>query len=774
MQDDELTDDKREIDTGGGTYVEGQVQTGGGDFVGRDKIVHETHYHYVERPASDVPYLAPNLPPHHVPRETEISALRDLLLGEERQVAVTALRGMGGIGKTTLAIALCHDKQIVDAFSDGILWATLGPQADVLSWQATWGDALGEDLSGQPNVEARAARLRSLLHKKRCLLVIDDVWDTVHLKPMQVGGPQCATLVTTRIGKVATQACDATHALDVLKPKQAIALLEQWAGEIAEDEQAIAGELAKRLGYLPLALALAGAQVQDGEEWDELLAVFHDAQGADVTLLDLDDPSMRDESLQLAFDLSLKRLSAALPEQFAMLGVFAAGREAPFTTEAAAAVWEVKPAKAKKTLKRLVRAALLDEAGEGYTLHLLLGDYARILLDETTQQAAEARHNAYYLEVAKRSEQEWQVAEAVLPQIRTAWGRVAKDDANGLFSWASATQTFFRRRGRETDYITWLEAALAAVRTAGWRTQEGWCEMALGEVYDRFGKLDKALKHYQHSLATSQETGDRDGEARTFLDIGRIHHQRGDLDEALKQYQASLGISREIGRRNLEARTLIEIGRIYFQRNELVKALEQFQASLAISGELGYRVFQVMSQNMIGRIYQQRGELDEALERFQASLAICDQVGDQGGKAFTLNYIGHIHFQCGELDEAMAKFETSLTIFRGTGQPRGEAWLLNSIGKIYHWWGNLDEAMAQFQASLYIMREVEDRSGQAELLKNIGNTYEQMDRLTEAEEHLVEALALFETMGIPEAEEVREDLERVRGQLREEGEQRDE
>ncbi len=367
-----MRSEENAVSTEGSAYVEGQVRTDGGDFVGRDKIIYETHYHYVERPDSDAPYLAHSLPPHHVPREAELAELRALLLGDERQVAVTALRGMGGVGKTTLAIALCHDRQVIDAFPDGILWATLGPQADILNAQAAWGDALGHDLSSLPDAEARAARLRSLLHNQRCLLVLDDVWDTAHLPSLQVGGPGCATLVTTRERKVA-QKVGIAHDLDVLNPEQAIALLERWAGEIAEDEKAVAGELARRLGYLPLALALAGAQAQDGEAWDDLLAAFHDAQGTDVTLLDLDDPEMRDESLVLTFKLSLERLGDALPQHFAKLGVFDAGREAPFTVEAAAAVWEMKPIEAKKILGRLVRAALLNKEGENYSLHLLLG-----------------------------------------------------------------------------------------------------------------------------------------------------------------------------------------------------------------------------------------------------------------------------------------------------------------------------------------------------------------------------------------------------------------
>jgi hypothetical protein len=60
---------------------------------------------------------------------------------------------------------------------------------------------------------------------------------------------------------------------------------------------------------------------------------------------------------------------------------------------------------------------------------------------------------------------------------------------------------------------------------------------------------------------------------------------------------------------------------------------------------------------------------------------------------------------------------------------------------------------------------VGERTGEAKSLWGMGRAYGQMGRLTEAEERLAEALALYEAIGMPEATQVREDLERVRGQL---------
>src|SRR6266851_7116025 len=60
-----------------------------------------------------------------------------------KNLALTALNGLPGVGKTTLAVSLAHHKEVQDYFSDGILWAAVGPQPSVLALLARWGTVLG-------------------------------------------------------------------------------------------------------------------------------------------------------------------------------------------------------------------------------------------------------------------------------------------------------------------------------------------------------------------------------------------------------------------------------------------------------------------------------------------------------------------------------------------------------------------------------------------------------------------------------------------------------
>ncbi len=154
-----------------------------------------------------VPFMAPELPVHFVERPAEFGALKKLLLGQERAVAIaTALAGAGGFGKTTLAAALCRDADVVEHFDDGILWVTLGQTPDVVGSLVTAYAALTGERPGFSSAEDAAFQLGQKLEQRNCLMVIDDVWDAAHLRPFLRGGEGTARLFTTRDARIAAEA----------------------------------------------------------------------------------------------------------------------------------------------------------------------------------------------------------------------------------------------------------------------------------------------------------------------------------------------------------------------------------------------------------------------------------------------------------------------------------------------------------------------------------------------------------------------------------------
>ena len=277
------------------------------------------------------PFQAPPLPTYYVDRPEYSQGLKNRLLTKSpdvRTLVVTMIHGLGSVGKSTLAMALARDKEVQVHFCDGILWATLGQQPNLLSLLSGWVQALDDYNFKATSVEATSNHLRTLLYDKAVLLVVDDVWDPSDAKVFNVGGARCQVLVTTRESAIADVLGASTYSLDVMTPSQAMELLTKKLGhDVTGKELDKAKVLAKELGYLPLALELAASQVASGVSWEDLLKDIQeeiarlktfDRPGARNTT---DEASLKRLSLTASLNLSIQRLETQEREDFIWLGI---------------------------------------------------------------------------------------------------------------------------------------------------------------------------------------------------------------------------------------------------------------------------------------------------------------------------------------------------------------------------------------------------------------------------------------------------------------------
>lgn len=207
-------------------------------------------YEPVLSEALPVPRQAPPLPAHFVPRTEVSDALRTHLLAGKPAargtLVISAVHGLGGIGKTTIVAKLAHEPDLQARFSGGILWATLGQEPDILSCLHEWIQALGDHDFHPTIVDGAAAHLRTLLHDRACLLIVDDAWQASHIRPFLVGGQHCQMLVTTRDATLARKVGARLYDLDVMTEEQALLLFEARLGSLDVD-RAEAADLASEL-----------------------------------------------------------------------------------------------------------------------------------------------------------------------------------------------------------------------------------------------------------------------------------------------------------------------------------------------------------------------------------------------------------------------------------------------------------------------------------------------------------------------------------------------
>ena len=177
---------------------------------------------------------APPLPRNYVERSEEIERLRQVVVADEPgpSVAVTALKGMGGIGKTVLAQALAHDEAVRDAFPDGIAWCTVGKERtnDFVTRMREVRRALGDEPGAKETQLECVNRYRSVMAQKAALVIVDDVWRTEDIEPFVAESARSRLLFTTRDGSIAGAVGADEQRLDVLAAEKARELLARWAG----------------------------------------------------------------------------------------------------------------------------------------------------------------------------------------------------------------------------------------------------------------------------------------------------------------------------------------------------------------------------------------------------------------------------------------------------------------------------------------------------------------------------------------------------------------
>jgi hypothetical protein len=364
-----------------------------------ERAIHDRlrdHAHAQQARRLGVPYQSLPRPEYFVPRPEHLEQLRQAVLAADGEagVVVSALFGLGGVGKSTLAAALADDPEVRRHFEDGILWATLGQQPEVQGLLMSWVRALGDHQFQAGDAASAREHLRQLLRERHMLLVLDDAWATEVINQFRVGGPRCRVLITTREGAIAGDIGARLFPLDVMSPEQALTLLTRRLGRpLRPDEQGPGSDLVEAVGRLPLAVELVAAQAADGVALAELLA---DLRQEVARLESLDRPGadeaeseavLKQRSLRASVALSLARLKVERRERFAWLGV--TPEDAVLNPRMAAVLWGTDERRARDELVVLRKKALLLAAPAvrvggaellAFRLHDMLHDSARGLL----------------------------------------------------------------------------------------------------------------------------------------------------------------------------------------------------------------------------------------------------------------------------------------------------------------------------------------------------------------------------------------------------------
>ncbi|MFH8787794.1 AfsR/SARP family transcriptional regulator [Streptomyces roseoverticillatus] len=323
-------------------------------------------------PGTQEPAQLPPVPSDFTGRHEQVSTLVAALTAG-RPHAVAVITGMGGVGKTALALRAAH--AVAGSYPGGQLYASLrapdgtpGEPAGILAGFLT---ALGVPGERIPvSLADRAALFRTLLARRAVLVVLDNATTVAQVEPLLPGAGRCAVLITAR--SLTAMPATVTVPLKGLGADDAVELVGRIAGirRIEEEPDAVAA-LAATCGSLPLALRAAGARLAARPAWS--VAALLERLSDQARLLS--ELRVGDATVEAVFEMSFAQLSAPHAGAFLALSI---PHCTEFGVQAAAAVLRMPERDAEHTLEALVDAALLEAGAPGrYHFHDLVGAYAR-------------------------------------------------------------------------------------------------------------------------------------------------------------------------------------------------------------------------------------------------------------------------------------------------------------------------------------------------------------------------------------------------------------
>ncbi|MFI5782908.1 BTAD domain-containing putative transcriptional regulator [Nocardia sp. NPDC051570] len=689
----------------------------------------------------DPPRVPSRLPPDiadFVGRDGLVHELADMLVADSDRRPVIAITGMGGVGKTTLAVHLAH--LVRKHYPEGVLYLDLGGMdehprpAEMLLAIAlrSFGFQPGE-LPSDPT--ERMALWRDTIAGKRVLLVFDNARDVEHLTPF-LPSPGAAGVLTTSRSSLAELFGARLAPLDVLTADEARTLLAHMVSERrVSNEPDAAQAILRACGHLPVSLRIVGARLASRPTW-QLTAVADRLADQRDRLSQL---AVGNTSVELVFRESYRLLTPELARAFVLIAFF----EAPDLPVAAiAALLDRDRPEAERICETLVDLGMLQTPERGrYRYHDLLRLFAREVADADQQcewPRALRRLLDFYLASAKN------IAELRDPGVGTHY--YAETNAAGeqftderqCTAWAMS-----ERLGLVALYRQAADSRDARARTLA-------VDLALslavgGDAGEHLPQVAQMLSVLSHAAEAGGDRGTM-ARAQVAAAIARLVGM-GDLGAARTLRYAGTVLTESGDRAGaIIAEQMLGTAMAYQANVEV--AVAHYRRAITLAREMGNRWSEAMSWATIARAYCEAQRWPDAIEAAGQALTLARLIGSLRVESMALHELGFATLQHGDPERARELCRRALDVARRDGRRHQEGWALSRLAEVILYSGDADAAVPIAAEAVRALTEVSATVRRLQAMRVYGRALTAVGRDEEAEQILAKAAQSSRRIGL--------------------------
>lgn len=718
------------------------------------------------------PRMLPAAPARLHGRDALLATARAYVTAAARKsVAVVAVTGPAGIGKTAYALAL--GDRLAPSAPGGVLYADLradpgpGGRSPAAHAVDTFLVALGVLPARVPaDLAGKVGLFRTLTAGSRVLVVLDGVTPADDIEPLLPTAPGSVAVVAGRHLPPGLPTRLGAHAvvLGALTGGDAVTLLRDYAGS---GDDALLERIAARCAGVPRALCLAGARLSGVpvEQWPSIEADLSDRVAGPG------DP------VRPVLEWAHAALPAPQSELFALLGAYPGG---DIDASAAAALAAVPDA--GDLLAGLAAARLVDEVSPGrYAMTGEVRAYAAELLVDTDTRPALARLCDHHLVTARAAvdtmwpdRMERSEVDAVAPTFpdRAAALRWLDAERHNLLAVAPSggsagrprhaidlARTLLRYLDHGGHIAESAALSMAAVDAAA-AVHDGPAQanslVQLASALIRGADYGAAQQRLDQALAIYTAHADVKGMARALGNLGRVDQHRAHYHEAKAKQMRAYELFLQAGDPLAAARTLTNLGRVCELMVDYPEALRHHTAALDIALEEDAPDAVARARGSIAMLHYLEGRFDEAEELFAQALAGFEKIEDQIGVATTRTNIGKLRQATKRYREAVDLHEQALVAFRSIGDRANEIETLNDLGTALLGCGRPSEALTRHTEALTLAqqagehREIADAHiGLADCNLALAGTESEVDAV---HAHVAAARAAYLVLGLGDSD----------------------